>query len=156
MKNIFHGIYTGITFGLLSSILFSLIFDKEEYYPVNPSSFMGKIYLSHFNPLQTLMIATLIWALIGIVFSLGSLVFTHTRYTIVQMTIIHFLLMFTLFLPLAIFAGWFPLDLSALLSFIVIFIIVYTLIWIISYIKNKRMIYEINDSIQNRHDRAKH
>ncbi len=45
------------------------------------------------------------------------------------MTITHFIICYSLFLPLAILSGWFPINLPSFISFTVIYIIIYCLIW---------------------------
>lgn len=144
MKRALIGILIGLSSGLVISIIFSLIFADGQYHPVSPESTFGNYYFSHFTELQTVMLAALVWACIGITFSLGTYIFTHTDFTIVKTTAVHFLTILLIFFPLAVLAGWFPLKLSALMIFFVIFIVVYIIIWSIIRRRTKRNIAEIN------------
>ncbi|MCS5431180.1 DUF3021 domain-containing protein, partial [Staphylococcus aureus] len=65
-------------------------------------------------------------------------------------TSVHFTLMFVIMLPLAILAGWFPLKVSALVSFIIIYTIVYFIIWSIEAKRNQNDINEINAMLSKR------
>ncbi|MEB5648619.1 DUF3021 domain-containing protein (plasmid) [Mammaliicoccus sciuri] len=147
MKRALLGILIGLSSGLVISIIFSLIFAKGQYEPVSPESTLGQYYYNHFTEVQVVIIATLVWACIGVTFSLGSYIFTHTDLTIVKTTILHFLTMLFIFFPLAILAGWFPIKLSALIIFFVIFIVVYIIIWSIVRSWTKRNIKEINSKL---------
>ncbi|MGV1143727.1 DUF3021 family protein [Staphylococcus aureus] len=44
-------------------------------------------------------------------FTYGNLIFTDTDWSITKQTVVHFILMMILFVPLAILAGWFHLNL---------------------------------------------
>lgn len=152
MKRIFHGITIGIGIGVIISLLFSAIFAHTTYHPVSPHSTMGHLYFKHLSELQIMFISVVIWALIGILFSFGELIFSNSRKSLVFKTSLHFSLMFVIMLPLAILAGWFPLRISAILLFIVIYIIVYFIIWSIESQRNQHDINEINEMISQRKD----
>ena len=148
MTRLLRGSTLGIALGVLSSILFSLIFADGNYDPVNPYSFMGKIYNEHLTEIQTFIIAVVIWMLIGISFSTSSLVFSHLRFTRIKTTMLHFVIMLFTFFPLAILAGWFPFKISAIVIFIIIFVVIYVVIWKILNTKNQKDIEAINKQLK--------
>ncbi|PHK48713.1 DUF3021 domain-containing protein [Staphylococcus edaphicus] len=150
MKRIFHGVTVGITIGVFISLIFSMLFANSAFHPVSPRSTMGQIYFSHLSELQIMFISVVIWALIGITFSYGALIYTNSRKSLLFKTLIHFCLMFIIMFPLAILAGWFPLKISAIISFIVIYTIVYIIIWGIETRRNQHDINEINDMLSKR------
>ncbi|MGI2312222.1 DUF3021 domain-containing protein [Staphylococcus cohnii] len=132
--------------------MFSTIFSHSSFHPVSPVSTMGHLYFQYLSELQTMFIAVTIWALIGITFSFGELIFSNSRKSLLFKTSLHFTLMFVIMLPLAILAGWFPLKVSALLSFVVIYTIVYFIIWSIETKRNQQDINEINAMLSKRKD----
>ena len=150
MKRLLHGAITGIAIGVIISLLFSTIFSHSSFHPVSPVSTMGHLYFQYLSELQTMFIAVIIWALIGITFSFGALIFSSSRKSLLFKTSVHFTLMFVIMLPLAILAGWFPLKVSALVSFIIIYTIVYFIIWSIEAKRNQNDINEINAMLSKR------
>ncbi len=111
---------------------------------------MGRFYFQHLNELQIMLISVIIWALIGVSFSFGELIFSSSRKSLLFKTSLHFSLMFIIMLPLSILAGWFPLKLSAVLFFIIIFTVIYFIIWTIETKRNQNDINEINAMLSNR------
>lgn len=148
MKRALTGILVGLSAGLVISIVFSFIFASGQYHPVSPESTFGRIYFNNFTEIQIISIASLVWSCIGLTFSLGTYIFTHTDFTIVKTTILHFLTMLLIFFPLAVLAGWFPLKKEALLIFFIVFIIVYLITWSVIRAKTKRNIIEINSKLR--------
>ena len=138
------------TISIIISLIFSTLFAKTSFHPVSPESTMGAFYFAHLNELQIMMISVAIWALIGITFSFGELIFSKTNKSLLTQTLLHFSLMFIIMLPLAILAGWFPLKFSAILMFVIIYTIVYFIIWTIEKRRNQRYIDEINDMLSRR------
>ncbi|MDK9847741.1 DUF3021 domain-containing protein [Staphylococcus saprophyticus] len=150
MKRLIIGCMTGISIGVIFSIIFSLVFANTKYQPVSPNSTMGQIYSNNLSEIQIMIVAVVIWSLIGIMFSFGSLIFTHLKFSIIKLTLMHFSLMLIIMFPLAILAGWFPLNLSSVSTFIIIFIIIYFIIWLIIKKSNQQDIYEINSLISKK------
>ena len=148
MKKLIHAIQKGVLIGVIISIITSLIFLQGDYYPMIPVSFMGEVYYERFNETIVMLIAVGLWALIGILFTYGNNIFTKTDWSITKQTIVHFLVMLLLFLPLAILAGWFPINVGSIVSFIIIFIVIYVAMWIGTYQRNKHLVTEINSSLK--------
>src|SRR5699024_12805908 len=111
MKRALIGILTGLSAGLVISIIFALICADGQYHPVSPESTFGNYYFSHVTELQTVMLAALVWACIGITFSLGTYIFTHTDFTIVKTTAVHFLTMLLIFFQLPVLEVRFAIKL---------------------------------------------
>ncbi|PTI80558.1 DUF3021 domain-containing protein [Staphylococcus succinus] len=149
MTRIFKGITVGWFIGIVISIFFSFLAKDGRYHPVSSFSYMGEIYEKHLNALQVFVIALLIWATIGIMFAFAGMIFSHTDMNITQATITHFLVILVLFFPMAILAGWFPLKIYNLLSFVIIFLAVYFIIWFIARSKNQKTIDDINNKLHN-------
>ncbi|MEC5301870.1 MULTISPECIES: DUF3021 domain-containing protein [Staphylococcus] len=150
MKRLFCGATIGIAIGVIIALIFSTIFARTAFHPVSPISTMGHLYFQHLNELQIMFISVIIWALIGISFSFGKLIFSNSRKSLLFKTSLHFSLMFIIMLPLAILAGWFPLKLSAVLFFIIIYTVIYFIIWTIETKRNQNDINEINAMLSHR------
>ncbi|MGW7798420.1 DUF3021 domain-containing protein [Staphylococcus xylosus] len=150
MRRLFRGATFGISIGVIIALIFSSIFARTVFHPVSPVSTMGHFYFQHLSELQIMLISVIIWALIGISFSFGELIFSSSRKSLLFKTSLHFSLMFIIMLPLAILAGWFPLKLSAVLFFIIIYTVIYFIIWTIETKRNQNDINEINAMLSNR------
>ncbi|HAT54351.1 MAG TPA: DUF3021 domain-containing protein [Lactobacillus sp.] len=143
MKKIVHyltqGATIGIAVGFLISLVFSFIYQSKDYAPSAP------IFMAHFSS-STIATAVsgLLWALIGCVFGVSSLVFEQDQWSITKQTVVHFLITYIGFTPLAILCGWFPLNFFWLLFFTITFIIIYVIIWAISMISARREIQAFN------------
>ena len=149
MKHHFTNALKGILIGLVLSILFSFLNAPSTYMPLSPSSAVGQWMQNHeIHGSLVMLYCALIWAAIGILFSVGSLLF-QKDWSLLRATLSHYLLMLLGFIPLATLAGWFPARLGFYLSLIVEFTLVYVLIWLVSHHVYKKQVQEINQSIAN-------
>lgn len=144
MKNkiigrIVFGICIGIDIGLLMSIMLSYLSGNKIYQPA-PDRFLQLFS----NEITAMIASVFIWASIGTLFSVTSLIFTHTEFSISKMTVLHCIINYIFFVPLAVLAGWYSFDVIDLVSFTVIYIFVYFIVWIVFMLINKRYISEIN------------
>lgn len=151
MTKIIRSILISLLIGLTLSIFFSAIFAEGQYYPLNPISTVGQFYFAHFSEPAIMTISIILWLLIGLAFYIGSLIFNATDWSITKATILHFMVTYFGFLPLAILAGWFPITLTYLIFFTIMFIVIYVVIWLMSYFKNKNYVKAINHELQQKH-----
>lgn len=84
----------------------------------------------------------------GIYFGIASLIFDNEEWSPLKKTIIHFLLSIFIWVPLAIWMGWVPLELVAILIGIGVFIMTYLLFWYGSYLYFKRIENEMNNCVK--------
>lgn len=139
----------GIAIGNLSSLWFSFLFGDGAYFPMNPYSTMGKYYLGHFNGWAVMLISVVLWSSIGILFEVTGQIF-NKNWSLLKASIVHFLLSFSGFFPLAILSGWFPLSLEATLFFVLSFIVIYALIYGINYQIMRHNIQHINKGLRKK------
>lgn len=149
MKMTLRGAKIGVIVGIIVSIVNSYIFAEGVYYPMSPYSTSGAYFYAHISETTTFIIALTVWALMGIVSIFSGLIFLKEDWSILKMTVTHFITMFIFFLPLSIVGGWYPLKLGAILSFIVIFIIIYIIIWTILLTINMLRIKKINNELNH-------
>ncbi|GHP14163.1 histidine kinase [Lentilactobacillus fungorum] len=139
------GIVSGVFIGFVLSLIFSLLNGAVSYSPSTPK------FVAQFNgSLSATVFSALLWALMGIVFAVGSLIFTITDWSIAKMTIVHLAVTYFGFLPLAILAGWFPLNFVELGGFTIIFIVVYIAIYITSMIVARKEAESLNQKLRER------
>lgn len=138
------GIFSGTFIGLCFSLFFSYFYQSTTLLPAPPR------FMHHFaSSLNAFATSIILWSLIGIVFSVSSLIFSETDWSITKMTITHFIICYSLFLPLAILSGWFPINLPSFISFTVTYIIIYCLIWTIFMYSAKKEIQHLNAVIKS-------
>ena len=149
-KNHFTNALKGILIGLVLSILFSFLNSPSTYMPLSPSSAVGQWMQTHeIHGSLVMLYCTLVWAGIGLLFSLGNTLF-NKDWSLLRATVSHYLLMLFGFLPLATLGGWFPMQISFYLSVILEFSFVYLIIWAVSYYLNKKKEEEINRQLQGK------
>lgn len=131
MKKIFlmtiAGGLLGIAIGFLIALSFTFIYQVPNFTPSAPA-FVAQFATS---TIATAVSAGL-WFLMGVVFTLGSLVYTFEHWSITKQTIVHFIITFGSFTPLAILVGQFPLNVFWLLGYTFVFIAIYSFNWILA------------------------
>lgn len=144
MRHAIAGFPIGMIIGLILSIIFSYAYGLTEYFPA-PPRFMDQFDSS----LNAFVSSIFIWALIGAVFSSTSLIFTGTDWSITKMSIVHFLVTYSLFFPLSLVARWYPLSIVGVLIFTLYYILIYVMMWTIFMIKAKSDIKKINHQLNS-------
>ncbi|MBT9672084.1 DUF3021 family protein [Secundilactobacillus kimchicus] len=139
------GAFSGIGIGFLTALTFSTVFKAANFLPSAPQ------FVSHFaTHLQAIWASTFIWATIGLLFSGTALIFEIESWSSLKQTIVHFLISYLLFTPLAIWAGWFPVNSLWLLLYTLIFVLIYVFFWIIFSQSIKAQVQQINQLISKR------
>ncbi len=145
LKYIFDFAMIGIFIGVLISLFFNYFNHSNQYYPSGPS------FVERFNrPLNAVAVSVLLWVIIGQLFGFGSLIFNIKQWSLFKKTIINFLTYYLGFVPLAILAGWFPLNLTNFFIFTGIFIVIYAIIWLINAHMILTDIKKVNQKIKEK------
>ena len=139
LNHVLSGASLGICIGFLFALSFSFINQTSYFMPSTPE------FVNHFasNTLAT-AVSALLWACMGIVFSVSPLVFGIEQWSITRQTIVHFVITFVFFTPLAILAGWFPLNTFWLIGYTLIFLAMYVLMWLIFMHRARKEINDLN------------
>ena len=145
-KNLLSG-SLGVTIGMLISILTSALFGQGNYYPLNPFSDMGIYYQQHFNQVTVTAISVVIWFAIGVFFQVLDKI-QNQDWSLLRMSVTHFILSTLGFSLLAILAGWFPLNLANLLVFWIIYLVIYAIIYWRNYQQMNQQVQAINQSLE--------
>ena len=99
LKQSFSDALKGILIGLILSIFFSYHFSPELYLPLSPNSTVGRwMFLHHVHGSLVMLYCVLVWGAIGVLFSLGSLLF-QKDWSLLRATLSHYLLMLLGFIP---------------------------------------------------------
>lgn len=152
MKKIFQKIMIGIVGGTFYGFMIALCI--SFYYHLSYFQPSSDQFVKQFgNNLNATAVSVIIWSLIGLVFSLSSTIFNIETWGITKKTIVHFIITYLLFTPLAILAGWFPLQLNFMIFFTIIFVFIYIWMWGLSFYKAKQTLKLINQEM-NAHKKA--
>ena len=133
----------GVFIGLVISLIFNYVENSNLYYP-SSVAFVKKFS----SPLDAVAVSALLWALMGLVFGFGSMVYSIRKWSYLKQTITSFIIYYVGFTPLAILAGWFPLSWINMIIFTVEFILIFLLFWTFYYWKAAREIKRINQKIK--------
>lgn len=136
---------TGVFIGLVISLIFNYVENSNLYYP-SSVAFVKKFA----RPLDAVAVSALLWALMGLVFGFGSMVYSIKKWSYLKQTITSFIIYYVGFTPLAILAGWFPLNWVNMIIFTAEFILIFLLFWTFYYWKAAREIKRINQKIKKR------
>lgn len=139
MSRIISGAVIGVTVGFIIALFFSVLNQTATFMPSTPE------FVARFsNNLNATVASTGLWALIGIVFDVASyLVFERSQWSITRQTVVHFVITYACFTPLAIIADWFPVQ-HYLISYTIEFVIIYVITWFISMQIAKAKVRRLN------------
>lgn len=85
--------------------------------------------------------------LVGMYFSVSSMIFESEKSSLLKQTILHFSLTLLIILPVFILAGWIPFTLWSTVIGLILFVIIYLMVWISIYSYYKRLEKSMNESI---------
>lgn len=140
---VFSGVVFGAFIGFVMAIIFSALNDSTQFMPSTPS------FINHFSSnLQATVVALILWGAIGLVFSVSSLIFKIENWSITRQTVVHLIVTYVLFTPLAIMAGWFPLNKFWLVIYSIIFIFIYLFVWFGHTYVARQQVKNINQAIK--------
>lgn len=133
MLRIVEGAAYGIAIGCLLELIFSALFAGNYYAPGIPS------FLVHFENVNiAVAIERALYALIGVVSSLGTLLFEKEKRPLFVSTTIHFALIAITVCIVGVVLGWFR-DWSGIVGAVLSFTLVYVFIWVSTYLYERRI-----------------
>ncbi|TPR43570.1 DUF3021 domain-containing protein [Apilactobacillus micheneri] len=148
MKKLFklaiNGCSLGISIGFTIALVFSLIFQSKNFEPSTPE------FVNQFSSnISATFISLIIWALMGIVFSISSLIFRIESWGLNKKTIVHFVITYFGYSTLVFLTKWFPMSFWFIFSYTLLFIIIYIFMWKISYNIARKKVKQINKLLNN-------
>ncbi|MEJ6348962.1 DUF3021 domain-containing protein [Holzapfeliella sp. He02] len=139
IKRFITGALQGNFFGLIVTLTGSYISGNSEF------------IVSRFNNQNIdILIAMIVWCLIGGIAGLSSLIFDYTDWGITKTTCIQFLISYFPALAMAILVNWFPFKLDSIIVFSIIYATIFFIIWFISMKSTKNDIKQLNQKLQHK------
>ncbi|QYN58284.1 DUF3021 domain-containing protein [Lactobacillus panisapium] len=137
---------TGVFIGLVISFIYSYMENPNSLFYPSTFAFVRKFA----RPLDAVAVSALLWALMGLVFGFGSMVYFIKKWSYLKQTTTSFIIYYVGFTPLVILAGWFPLSWVNLIIFTAEFIVIFLIVWTFYYWKTAREIRRINQKIKKK------
>ena len=149
MRKVIHhlsfGIFSGTFIGLMISFVISWRVGLGKYYPGTPT------FMAQFDTeLEALGWSIILWSVIGLMFSLASLIYEKDNWSILKQMSIHFISTYIGLLSLNLMLNWFSYTLRDWLEFTIIFIIIYATIAFISMMRVKLSLDKINEKLNKK------
>ena len=145
MQHVSVGIFTGTFIGLLTSFIISWQVGEGKYYPSTP------FFMSKFDTeLEALGWSIVLWSLIGIMFSVASLIYRKDNWSILKQAIIHFSCTYLGLLFLNVLLNWFDYSFIDILRYTVVFVAIYSIVVTYSMVKVKLSLNDINKKLEKK------
>lgn len=85
--------------------------------------------------------------ILGIFFGLSSFIFTENGMSMLKQTVIHFFMSIVVYFIIALFAGWVPFTLIAILLASLTFAFIYAVFWTAYYLYYKKIEESMNANL---------
>ncbi|MEE0059522.1 MAG: DUF3021 domain-containing protein [Acutalibacteraceae bacterium] len=133
----------GLFISQLVGVIISLCIADGNYYPVVPSLVerMG-------SEIGAVIFQTICSLLYGAVFGGMSLIWELDNWSILKQTVIHFLVVSIVSLPIAYVTEWMEHSVSGAIIYFVLFAVIYVFIWFSQYMAVKKRINEVNKKLK--------
>lgn len=145
LSHISFGIFSGTFLGLIISFVISWQVGLGKFYP-GPPEFMAKFD----TELDALGCSIILWSLVGMLFSIASLIYENNEWSLLRQFIIHFVCTYIGLLSLNVLLNWFDYSIAEIIHFTIIFVIIYATIWTISMLRVKANLDKINQKLNKR------
>lgn len=87
---------------------------------------------------------------LGFCFGALSIIFSIDHWSMLKQTVVHFIGMLIIFLPISLWAGWVPTEGLSIAIFIAIFIFTYLMIWFAQYWYWKGKVAATNEALKHK------
>ncbi len=144
IKRALLGFPLGMAIGYTISIIFSLAFAKGYYGAVHP-----QLIETFGNEINAVVVQAILWGLSGFIFAGFSVIWEKDNWSLFKQTIIVFSVYLLTTMVVGYILKWFEISLFQIIIFIMIFIFVFFVIWILVYLKTKKVVENFNDKIKN-------
>lgn len=139
------GVIDGVFIGCVISLVVSLLIGDGSYYAVHPQLIerMG-------GEMNAVLVQTFLCALLGLLFSVGSIIWRIEKWNLLQQTAVYFALACIVMFPIAYFLGWMQASISGVLCFVGSFVFVFVLVWLVNYWICRARVKELNKLVKER------
>ena len=136
------GIPIGIVIGYIMSIFLSLAF-AGGHYGAHP-----EIVKTFGNEINAVIVQTVLWGVLGFVFSGFSVFWEKDNWSLTKQTISVFLVYLLTILPIGYVLKWIKPNFASIALFILIFVSIFISIWVFIYFNMKQNLLKINGTIK--------
>ncbi len=145
IRNFLLGFPLGMAIGFTISIGISLGIGTGEFYSCPPLLIdrMG-------SELGGTIAQALLSGILGSFFCAASLIWDIEEWSLLKQTIVSFLVLTAVMIPVAYLAGWMEPTLMGLLSYVALFALIYMVIWVALFISIRRKILKINQKLSQK------
>ncbi len=133
----------GISLGYLITVGISLVWGQGYYAPCVPelAEAMG-------SEIRAVVLQTILYAVVGVAFGAGSVIWETESWSIARQTGTYFLLSSAVYLPTAYLLRWMERSLEGFLRFFGIFAAIFVLIWLMQLFAMSRHIKRMNERLK--------
>ncbi len=138
------GFPIGIAIGYLITIFISLIWANGYYSPCVPEliSTMG-------NEINAVILQALLCGLLGSGFAASSVIWQIENWSIMKQTVIYFMIISVVMLPIAYFSYWMEHSITGFFSYFGIFALIFVFIWMIQFSIAKHNVRKMNENLHH-------
>lgn len=129
----------GLFITQLLGVIISLCIGDGNYYPVVPS-----LTEQIGSEIGAVIFQTVCSLLYGAVFGGMSIIWEIDNWNILKQTVVHFLVVSIVTLPIAYFTQWMERSVIGAISYFAVFAIIYVFIWFSQYMAIKKRINKVN------------
>lgn len=139
LRRSISGFSIGLSIGYVITIIISLIWANGYYSPCVPelTAIMG-------SEINAVLFQAFLCGILGMGFSLASLIWEIESWGIVKQTGIYFLVVSVIMMPIAYITYWMDHSVKGILSYFGVFAVIFAMIWIIQYIRAKHNVKKLN------------
>ncbi|HWQ98260.1 MAG TPA: DUF3021 domain-containing protein [Clostridia bacterium] len=143
LKRCLFGAPIGLAISTVITIIISLIVGDGRFYAVVPSlaADMG-------SEINAVILQAVLSLLYGAAWAGASVIWDAEKWSLLKMTLVHFLVTSLATFPIAYFARWMPHSTTGILMYIGIFIAIYIGVWFGQYGGMKKRIAAMNAKLK--------
>jgi hypothetical protein len=139
------GILIGIGISYIVSFAYSIAGGSGVFMPVSP--FLIEKYGTE---LRSAAVQLACSAAIGFVFAGASVIFNFDTWSILKQTVVHFIVLSTVFLPSAWFCWWVNHTVKSCVVFCMVFIVIYAIMWASQIVAGRCKVRKMNEQLKKK------
>ena len=137
------GFPIGVTIGQIITIMLSLIWAKGYYAPCVP-----ELAVAMGNEINAIILQTTLCGMLGMGFSASSIIWEIEHWGITKQTVIYFLIVSAIMMPIAYFTYWMEHSVAGFLSYFGIFALIFAIVWVIQFTIGRYNVRKMNENLQ--------
>ena len=142
IKDTVFGIIVGVFLGFIGSLVYSWVNFTNQYYPGS------KEFFDLFNsPIEAMVTITLIWAVLGILFSFSGYIFIYTKWGFLIQATVHFIIILAIMITGLSLMGVTTSLLSGFMNTLIVVLLMYAVMVYTKYMDMRRDIKFINSKL---------